>query len=451
MEKRHRSVSLSLILLRFVITTGLLVSAVFLTWYYAILVFQAQGWVLPGYTAEREVLLFIQQQEGNKSLPSDDVPSMASYVLFDARGNVLGAVNRNNYKKMVAHYKNGEDDGQTFARYTYPDGTSVLFTWQYLAQFSNSDLRNALPPFEYIWYAVLVVELVVCVTLTTLNMRKKLVQKLRLLSAISQKVGQQELNFDVPQTGIKEFDETIGAMDEMRVALRNSLSAQWVAERQRQNEISALAHDLKTPLTIIGGNAELLLEDAPSPQQQSMLETIERNANRAKHYVASMQEAVRGIEEPYENAVLRDILDRVIEEAQSMAAGAGVQLEATNTLAGTALVQIERLNRALGNVVQNAIEHTPAGQTIKVCGKVDGQDNWIIRVEDNGNGFSSGALHHATERFWRGDTARKNDGHNGLGLWFANEVVTAHDGTLTLANDDTGGVVKIQFAKKSNG
>ncbi|HFD2037699.1 TPA: ATP-binding protein, partial [Clostridium perfringens] len=115
-----------------------------------------------------------------------------------------------------------------------------------------------------------------------------------------------------------------------------------------------------------------------------------------------------------------------------------------NKLDGIANIQEERLLRALGNIVQNAIEHTNTGRNVYLEGKmVNG--GWQIIVRDEGPGFSKAALQHATKRLWRDDTARAKSNHNGIGLWFALQVVKMHSGQIKLQNYDCGGLVTIEF------
>ena len=119
-------------------------------------------------------------------------------------------------------------------------------------------------------------------------------------------------------------------------------------------------------------------------------------------------------------------------------------MKVQNDLNGSANIQRDHLLRALGNVVQNAIEHSPVGGNVYLTGSMaDG--GWQVTVCDEGPGFSKAALQHATERLWRGDTARGADGHNGLGLWFAAQIVKTHEGQLYLSNAKSGGVVTIKF------
>ena len=103
--------------------------------------------------------------------------------------------------------------------------------------------------------------LLLSLLLHTIWLGKFLGKKLKLFQEISKKVAAQELDFTVPHAGIREYDEALDAMEEMREALYQALTSQWAAQQQREAEIAALAHDLKTPLTLAGGNAELLLEE----------------------------------------------------------------------------------------------------------------------------------------------------------------------------------------------
>lgn len=107
-------------------------------------------------------------------------------------------------------------------------------------------------------------------------------------------------------------------------------------------------------------------------------------------------------------------------------------------------MQKHHLLRALGNVVQNAMEYTQEGGTVTIEGSMI-EGGWQVTVRDEGPGFSKSAILHATERLWRGDSARSSTGHNGLGLWFASQVIQKHSGQILLSNGDKGGVVVMKF------
>ena len=115
-----------------------------------------------------------------------------------------------------------------------------------------------------------------------------------------------------------------------------------------------------------------------------------------------------------------------------------------SSLQGTASLQKEHLLRALGNLIENAIEHTPKGGNVYLNGSMT-ESGWQITILDEGPGFTREALIHGTERLWRGDTSRSFDGHKGLGLWIANQVIKTHSGDLALSNWTSGGMVTVKL------
>lgn len=374
--------------------------------------------------------------------PNDDF--LAEYALFGQNGEVLESNVEGKKLKALAVFLQGNAHDIHVSRHTYADGSTVIIRWYYRAEFRSPVLRDMLPPFEYLWWATLAVAWVLCLLLNTLWLRRRLATKLKLFGEVSEKVGAQELDFAIPHAGIREYDQALDAMEHMREALYSSLSSQWAAQQEREEEIAGLAHDLKTPLTLVGGNAELLLDEELPERSRKMVETIVASNDRAKQYVASLLETSAGAEEVFENTSLPAMFDELCQNIMAIAEAGRVCLQTQNGLEGDASIQKDHLLRALGNVVQNAIEHTPVGGNVYLEGSmVDG--GWQVTVRDEGPGFSKAALHHATERLWRGDVARGADGHNGLGLWFAAQVVKTHAGQLELRNCHSGGVVTIKF------
>ena len=105
---------------------------------------------------------------------------------------------------------------------------------------------------------------------------------------------------------------------------------------------------------------------------------------------------------------------------------------------------LQHFLRAVGNLVDNAIEYTPSGGTVFLKGSMT-EKSWQLTVFDQGPGFTKEALAHGTKRLWRGDTGRSLDGHRGLGLWIAAQVVKSHSGELELNNWERGGMVTIRM------
>lgn len=442
MAKRQRSVSLSFVLLRFAIVMLSCMLLCFLTWYAVTVRLRHTGVTYHGSRSNQQAEQMLTDEPKAFVPPGDDF--LPDYALFDPNAQVLESnVKGKKLETLSAFFRKNTDDINILQQ-TYVDGSTIVLRWYYRAEFTNPTLRKLLPPAEYLGLVILGVALVLCLLLNTLWLCRYLAAKLKLFSWVSKKVGAQELDFAIPHAGIREYDQALDAMEHMREALYRALSSQWAAQQKREAEIAALAHDLKNPLTLVGGNAELLLDEELPVDSRKMVETIAASNDRAKKYVAGLLEASTSIEEAFESTSLTLLFDEICRSSMPIAEAKGVMLQTQNGLEGTAYMQKDHLLRAFSNVVQNAIEHTPVGKNVYLDGSMT-EEGWQVTVCDEGSGFSKAALYHATERLWRGDSARGADGHNGLGLWFATEVTKTHAGQLELNNGDFGGRVTIKF------
>ena len=443
MDKKRHSVSLSFILLRFGFVMMTCMLACWVIWCAVLSFLESRQIVCPGHVGNQQVEQLLQSSPDAFQKPSDDF--LGEYALFDKNGNLI--VSNVQEKARNALLKKAGQNSTGTVQHTYADGSRAVFGWHFRKEFADPVLRASLPPFEYLWWATLGMACVLCWLLNALWLRRRLVAKLRLFRDVSEKVGAQQLDFLMPHAGIKEFDQALDAMEQMRTALDASLCSQWAAQQQRDAEMAALAHDLKTPITLIGGNAELLLEEDLKDEHKQMVETILQSNDRAKQYVSSLLEASRGEDEPLEDTALQAFFAELCRNMQPLAQAKKVKLEPLEQLSGCVRMQKSHLLRAMGNVVQNAVEYTPKGGTVALEGTMT-EDGWQVAVRDEGPGFDKAAILHGTERLWRGDSARAATGHHGLGLWFASQVVQDHAGQLKLQNSGQGGVVVMRFYGK---
>ncbi len=442
MAKRQRSISLSFVLVLFAVCMigSMLLCGV--AWFAANSWLRSTGVIYEGYISNQQVEQMLGQNPDVFVSPGEDF--LAEYALFGTEGEVLETNVEGKELENLAVFLQGDVYNTHICRHTYPDKSTIIIQWHFRKEFANPVLRNALPPYEHLWMATLGAACVLCLLLNILWLYRLLTVKLEIFGEVSGKIGTQELDFIVPEAGIREYDRALNAMEHMRKALYDSLSSQWTAQQEREAEIAALAHDLKTPLTLAGGNAELLLDEDLSEYSRKRAETIVAASNRARQYVASLLETSAGIEERFDGASLPAIFDVLCQSTRSFAREQEVCLQVINRLEGAAKIQKEHLLRALSNIVQNAIEYTPSGRNVYLEGSMT-EDGWQVTVRDEGPGFSAAALRHGTKRLWRGDSARGSSGHNGLGLWFAARVIRAHAGQLELDNCNSGGLVTIKF------
>jgi len=280
-------------------------------------------------------------------------------------------------------------------------------------------------------------------------MGRNLGKKLALVETASEQIAGQ--NLDIPiatSAGIKEFNHALQSMDNMRSALKDALIRQWDSEQQRKQEIAALAHDIKTPLTIINGNVELLLEDALEAEQATLVNSIYSAGMRAQQYVSALQQvSIIDIDnEEMEQMDVIPMLDELNAVLSPLAKDKSISLE--YVYSGNLrqiMVYPSMLVRALINIVENAIRFTENGGHITISIFQNEQET-LFSVQDQGPGFSKTAVHHAKEMFWQQDISRTGSQNYGIGLSIAEKVAQKHSGQLFLENTSQGGCVKFVIA-----
>ncbi len=237
-----------------------------------------------------------------------------------------------------------------------------------------------------------------------------------------------------PASRANEIAALARAFEEMRVALEGKA----YVERYTQ----ALAHEFKAPLSSIRGAAELLGEDMPREDRARFIGNVRAEAERMQRIVDRLLELsaleARHGRVDFAAVDLRALVADGVATARSAAEARGVAV--TLTPGEPARVRGENflLTQAIGNLLHNAIEFTPAGGAVTVALAVDGA-RATVSVDDTGPGVPAYALEKVFDRFYslpRPDTGRKS---SGLGLSIVREVARLHGGEATLENRPGGG------------
>lgn len=246
--------------------------------------------------------------------------------------------------------------------------------------------------------------------------------------------------FSLPRLGRRALGTLGAAYDEMRDALTGR---SYVADY-----VQTLTHELKSPLSAIRGAAELLHErEMPAADRERFVANIEREAARIQALVDRMMELAalesRRALERTEAVPLRALLDERVTSAAAAGAARGI----TVTLAASADVADAvvdgdplLLHRAVGNLLDNALDFSPTGGSIEVTLTLKGRQA-EVSVHDHGPGIPDHADHKVFEKFYslpRPGTQRKS---TGLGLSFVREIAALHHGRVALRNAPDGGAL----------
>lgn len=208
--------------------------------------------------------------------------------------------------------------------------------------------------------------------------------------------------------------------------------------------VQTLAHELKSPLAAIRGAAELLREPLPEEARARFARNVVEQVARAQDMIDRLLELSalqrRGVLERVEAVDVARLAEAVRDETLTQAAAKSlaivVAIEPGLAVDGDAFL----LQRALANLVRNAIDFAPAASQIEIRARAKGR-NVEIAVRDRGPGLPDYAGHRVFEKFFslpRPDTGKKG---TGLGLAFVREVAQLHGGTARLANHPHGGAV----------
>lgn len=312
------------------------------------------------------------------------------------------------------------------------DGSFCLLQYDYATPYADPALRDTLPDFQTCYILLLAVLILVWLGWQThCTVRVFAAETACLHRAVDAIAAQQPEHIDAYGARLREFSATLHAMQTMGRELTDSLQSQWRMEQQRAEQIAALTHDLKTPLSIIQGNADLLAEDALSADQQTQVEAILRGTDRAQQYLAALRTACAP-PATGETFPSHTLVSELAETARALCAPAGVQLILNEQWQGTLCAAQCDLLRAAENLLDNAVRYTPRGGTVTLLVTKEKQD-FILRVTDTGPGFTPEALAKAGEMLYT-DAARSDAAHQGLGLYFARKVAQSHGGVLVLSN-----------------
>jgi len=250
------------------------------------------------------------------------------------------------------------------------------------------------------------------------------------------RVAQGDYAARVTGSGPKEVSRLISSFNAMAERLD-------VNETQRRRLFADIAHELRTPLSVIQGNIEGML-DGIYPRDDDHLAPLldeTRVISRLLNDLQTIATAEAGMLQLHrEPAAINDLLRDVLAAFTPLATSQGIALViAGDPVLVDANIDAVRIRQVLDNLVSNAIRYTPAGGTIRISVHQEG-DDVAYTVTDTGKGMDPEEAAHMFERFVKS----KDSGGSGLGLAIAKGIVEAHGGTIS-ANSSSGEGTSVRF------
>ena len=254
------------------------------------------------------------------------------------------------------------------------------------------------------------------------------------LNRTALRFGRGELSQRVPVSGPAELKVLATAFNTMAEDLERS-------DAQRRHMTADVAHELRTPLSNIRGYLEAI-KDGVLPADEATIDTLHQQSTHLSQLVDDLALLARAeagaLSLEFQTVPLSPILAAAVEAFRPRAAAAGVNLE-LEIADGLPDVTVDatRVAQIIGNLVDNAVVHTPAGGTVTVAASASadvrtGDATVRISVADTGAGIAPDDLEQIFGRFYRTDPSRSRaTGGSGLGLTIARQLAVAHGGALT--------------------
>ncbi|MFD9285851.1 sensor histidine kinase [Streptomyces mirabilis] len=283
--------------------------------------------------------------------------------------------------------------------------------------------------------------LVVTVAMTTLA-GIRLVKPLRTLTTAAMRMEAGELSTRVPVRGVDEIARLSAAFNAMSQR-REQL------ETVRRDMTNDIAHELRTPVSNIRGWLEAV-EDGLAQPDPDLMASLLGQALQLQHIIDDLRDLsaaetgeLRLTAEPVE---VTGLLTATALANEATATTAGVTLRATAKEPALVLADPVRIRQMVGNLVSNAIRHTPSGGSVTLSARLEAEPKdasepgsalpgprvVVIDVTDTGTGILADDLPHVFDRFWRADKSRnRRSGGSGLGLAIVRRLAEAHGGTVT--------------------
>ena len=308
-------------------------------------------------------------------------------------------------------------------------------------------------------FTVFLVTFVVAGFIASAYNRSHIEKPIENLRNITDSITEGNLDTPVNRSGCKEIGELYDSIESLRAKLAESVYLREKYDEDRKFLISGISHDLRTPVTAICGYIDGILDGIANTEEKihSYLLSARAKADTVKVMIEDllMYSKLDLGQVPFElvkvsaDGYLRDVVGEFAHDCESR----GIELKYEGAIPETYMINVDisRLTRVIQNVIDNASKYVPQDGSGRICIMSRANNSSvIIEIHDNGKGISPDHLPHVFDKFYRGDSARRNDGGSGLGLTIAKQTVEGMGGKIWATSDEGKGasiLMSFRFTK----
>jgi signal transduction histidine kinase len=265
-----------------------------------------------------------------------------------------------------------------------------------------------------------------------LFLTRQFTKPIRALKKGAARIASGDLAYRAEVKSRDEFGDLAKSFNSMAASLDSS-------EQSRRRLFADIAHELRTPLSVIGGTVDAMLDGVYEPNSDN-LTSIKEETEVLTRLVAELRDLTLAesghLKLEVEPTNLAELVQRRVSQAEVIARGKNISLR-TDITEGLPEIEADgrRIEQVVANLLDNALNHTASGGTVTVVVSPD-KDDVLVSVADRGEGIPAENLPYIFERFYRVDDARsRKTGGAGLGLAIAKQMVELHGGRIWVESE----------------
>ena len=380
---------------------------------------------------------------------TDKIPFFYEYQLRDNGEIVQNTIDERYNQEISEALQNGKSSkdqiiGSDVFKAFKNGNKDLIIKYKICAIPTNPNVYKIIRNFELVFYISMFCLWLIGFIYLISNLTRILRCEIRKISKANDSIEKLQLEFEREHSDYIEISGILDSIDSMARSLKASLEKQWNIQMTQKEMIESITHDVRTPITLIKGNIELLKED-----QENVLERAEdalSGVERLEYFLKKLNDFSDLTEVPKE-VVSKGVLDYWIKIVTSICKLKGFSLSILSYDASNIKLDKNSISIAIQNLVNNAIENSSVGSTIFI-GFYDDIDDYTIVVRDQGDGLNNDILYNLREKYV--STKMYDNNIHGLGLSIVTKILETNKGQLLLKNYDNqgnGAEAKMVFKK----
>ena len=371
----------------------------------------------------------------NESFNMEYVSASQTY-LVESSGNVIypkGIIESLNINKAIERANNsGYSNNQDKFIGIYPviigEQVCYLYNESSLVPVSHREFSN-------IGNVLAIIASIAVFVVIIFRLTRDKIAYIEYLSSCLGQISKGNLDYEIEVVGNDELARVAQSITHMEDELKYQIDAKIATEKSKNELVTNVAHDLRTPLTSIIGYIGLVKMNTKSDDEtHKYLEIAFNKAEKLKMIIEDLFELTKlhqgSVVLKRENISLSNLLHQLIEELMPLAQDKNIEVESyIDTSHSTISVDVAKITRVFENLIENAIKYSSENETIYV--ELRGTaDKVYIAVSNPSSQVSQEEINKYFERFYRADQSRTSTGGSGLGLAIAKNIVELHGGTI---------------------